>query len=74
MIETLWNWWVFDFWRSVASLAVGLLVIAPFFLIPSVRKRIKKSDIDIEAIGLLTIVAAIIGIGCYNYFGAGSGT
>lgn len=73
MFEQIANWWQFNFWLSLASLGVGLAVVAPFMLNRSIRKKFSRSEIDIEAIGLATLVVAVIAIGCYNYFGAGSG-
>ena len=73
MFEQLATWWQFNFWLSLASLGVGLAVVSPFLLSRTLRKRFMRSDLDLEAIGLLTIVVVIIAIGCYNYFGAGSG-
>jgi len=65
--------WQFNFWRGLASLCAGLLVISPCLLVPSLRRNILKADLDIEAIGLIALVVAIVAIGCYNYFGGTSG-
>jgi hypothetical protein len=73
MFEQLLHWLQFNFWLSVASLGVGLAVVLPFLLNQSIRKKFLRADLDIEAIGLLTITVAIIAIGCYNYFRVGSG-
>jgi threonine/homoserine/homoserine lactone efflux protein len=73
MLEHLATWWQFNFWLSLASLAVGIAVVSPFLLSRGLRKKFMRSDLDLESIGLLTIVVVIIAIGCYNYFGAGSG-
>ena len=74
MIDRLWNWMVLDFWRTVASFAAGVLIIATISLIPSFRKRLEKTDVDIEGIGMIALITAIVAVGCYNYFGSGSGT
>lgn len=74
MLSQLLDSWQFNFWRGLASLCAGLLVISPCLLVPSLRRNILKADLDIEAIGLIALVVAIVAIGCYNYFGGTSGT
>lgn len=73
MLSQLLDSWQFNFWRGLASLCAGLLVISPCLLVPSLRRNILKADLDIEAIGLIALVVAIVAIGCYNYFGGTSG-
>ena len=73
MLSQLLDSWQFNFWRGLASLCAGLLVISPCLLVPSLRRKILKADLDIEAIGLIALVVAIVAIGCYNYFGGISG-
>ncbi len=73
MLSQLLDSWQFNFWRGLASLCAGLLVISPCLLVPSLRRKILKADLDIEAIGLIALVVAIVTIGCYNYFGGTSG-
>jgi len=73
MLSQLLDSWQFSFWRGLASLCAGLLVISPCLLVPSLRRKILKADLDIEAIGLIALVVAIVAIGCYNYFGGPSG-
>ena len=74
MLDQLQGSFQFDFWRSVACLAAGVAVVAPCLLVPTWRRRILSSDIDIEGIGLIVLVVAIVAVGCYNYFGAANGT
>jgi len=73
MLSQLLDSWQFNFWRGLASLCAGLLVISPCLLAPSLRRKILKADLDIEAIGLIALAVAIVAIGCYNYFGGTSG-
>lgn len=68
MLDQLWNSWQFNVWLGLASLGAGLVVVAPFLLVPSWRRRILRSDIDIEGVGLITLTVLIIAIGFYNYF------
>ncbi len=72
MFDQLVNSWKFDFWLGLASLVAGLIVISPLLLSSRFRKR--ALDFDLEAIGLFALVVLVVSIGCYNYFGAGSGT
>jgi hypothetical protein len=66
--------WKFNFWLGLASLGIGLVVVAPCLLVPSWRRRILRSYVDIEGIGFIVLVVAIFAIGCYNHFGSGTGT
>lgn len=68
MLDQLWNSWQFNVWLGLASLGAGLVVVAPCLLVPSWRRRILRSDIDIEGVGLITLTVLIIAIGFYNYF------
>jgi threonine/homoserine/homoserine lactone efflux protein len=68
MIDQLLNSWQFNFWLGLASLGAGLVVVAPCLLVPSWRRRILRSDIDIEGVGLIALTVVIIAIGFYNYF------
>jgi threonine/homoserine/homoserine lactone efflux protein len=68
MIDQFLNSWQFNFWLGLASLGAGLVVVAPCLLIPSWRRRILRSDIDIEGVGLIALTVVIIAIGFYNYF------
>ncbi|HEY1136128.1 MAG TPA: hypothetical protein VGE64_01415 [Xanthomonadaceae bacterium] len=68
MIDQLWNSWQFNVWLGLASLGAGLIVVAPCLLVPSWRRRILRSGVDIEGVGLIALVVVIVAIGCYNYF------
>lgn len=68
MIDQLWNSWQFNVWLGLASLGAGLAVVAPCLLVPSWRRRILRSGVDIEGVGLIALVVVIVAIGCYNYF------
>lgn len=68
MLDQLWHSWQHHFWLSLASIGAGLVVLAPCLLVPSWRRRILRSDIDIEGVGLITMVVVIAAIGFYNYF------
>ncbi|WP_334178941.1 hypothetical protein [Pseudoxanthomonas sp.] len=70
MAEQLVEFWQWQFWLGLISLGAGLAVIAPCLLVPSWRRRILKADLDIEGVGLITLVVAIIAAGCYNYIGS----
>jgi threonine/homoserine/homoserine lactone efflux protein len=69
MIDQLWNSWQFNVWLGLAGLGAGLIVVAPCLLVPSWRRRVLRSDIDIEGVGLIALTVVIVAIGCYNYFG-----
>ena len=73
MLKTIFDWWQFNFWFGTACLAAGIAVVLPFLLSKTFRKRFARSDIDLEAIGLIALVIAVIIIGLYNYFGRSSG-
>jgi hypothetical protein len=69
MIDQLWNSWQFNVWLGLASLGAGLAVVAPCLLVPSWRRRILRSGIDIEGVGLIALTVLVVAIGCYNYLG-----
>lgn len=73
MLSQLLDTWQFNFWRGLASLCAGLVVISPCLLVPGLRRKILKADLDIEGVGLIALVFAIVAIGCYNHFGGTSG-
>ena len=73
MLSQILDTWQFNFWLGLASLCAGLVVISPCLLVPSLRRKIVKADLDIEGVGLIALVVAIVAIGCYNYFGGTSG-
>ncbi|GAB3745228.1 hypothetical protein [Lysobacter olei] len=73
MLDAIFDWWQFDFWFKTICLAAGIAVVLPFLMSKSFRKRFARSDVDLEAIGLIALVAAVIIIGLDNYFWRGSG-
>ena len=74
MLAELWDAWQFNFWLGLASLGAGLAVMAPCLLVPSWRRKILQSDLDIEGVGLIALIVVVVAVGCYNYFGASNGT
>ncbi len=56
-----------------ASLGADLVVVTPCLIVPSWRRKILQSDVDIEDVGLITLTVLIVAVACYNYFGAGNG-
>jgi hypothetical protein len=68
MLEAIWSHLQFDFWRGLCCLVAGLVVTAPCLLVPSWRRKILRSDIDLETIGLVALMVLLIAVGCYNYF------
>jgi hypothetical protein len=73
MLSQLWQSWQFNVWLGLASLAAGLAVISPCLLVPAWRRKLLRADLDIEGVGLIALVVALVAVGCYNYFGAGGG-
>lgn len=74
MLGELWQSWQFNVWLGLASIGAGLVVVSPCLLVPSWRRKLLKADLDIEGIGLIALVVALVAFGTYNYVGAGSGT
>jgi hypothetical protein len=73
MFSQVWYFLQFNFWLRLASLGAGLAVVAPCLLVPTWRRKILRSDIDIDIIGLIALIVAIVAIGCYNHFRASNG-
>jgi hypothetical protein len=73
MLGELWDSWQFNFWLGLASLGAGLAVVSPCLLVPSWRRKFLQADLDIEGTGLVALAVVLVSVGCYNYFGAGSG-
>ena len=74
MLSELWGHWQFNFWLGLASLAAGLAVVLPCLLVPSWRRKILNADLDIEAVGAIALVVALVTVGFYNRFGGSNGT
>lgn len=73
MINQIFDVWQFNLWLGLASLFAGLVAVSPCLLVPSLRRKILRADLDIESIGSVVLVAAIVAIGCYNYFSRTNG-
>lgn len=73
MLGQLWDSWQLNFWLGLASLGAGLVVVMLFLLIPAWRRKFLRSGMDIEGVGLVALMVVIVAIGCYNYFGGGTG-
>ena len=74
MLDELWGSWQFNFWLGLAGLGAGLVVVSPCLLVPSWRRKLLQSDLDIEGVGLIALTVVLVAVGFYNYFGAGGGT
>ena len=68
MLHELSNWWQWNFWLGLASLAAGIAVISPFLLSKRFRKLFSRGDFDLEGIGLIALILAVIAVGLYNRF------
>jgi hypothetical protein len=55
-------------WFDVACLAAGIAVVSPVLLSRSLRKRLARSDLDLEKIGLIALIIGLVAIGAYNRF------
>ena len=73
MLDQLWHFTQFNFWRGLICLIAGTVVVAPCLLVPSWRRKIAKSDVDLEVVGLIALIVLIVAVALYNNFGAGSG-
>ena len=73
MLDAIWHHMHYEFWRSLVCLCAGAAAVAPALLVPAWRRRIFRSDVDLEEIGLLVLVVLIVAIGCYNYLGSSNG-
>lgn len=73
MINQIFDVWQFKLWLGLASLCAGLVAVSPCLLVPSLRRKILRADLDIESIGSVVLIAAVVAIGCYNYFSRTNG-
>lgn len=74
MLSQLWESWQFNLGLGLASLGAGLLVVSPCLLVPSWRRKLLRSNLDIEGVGLIALTVALAAVGCYNYISAGNGS
>jgi uncharacterized membrane protein (DUF4010 family) len=73
MLKTIVRWWQFHFWLGTACLVAGIAVVSPFLPSKAFGKWFGRSDIDLETLGLVVLVVAVVIIGLYNYLGRSSG-
>ena len=74
MLAEISQWIPFNTWLSLASIVVGVVVISPLLLSKSFRKRAEGiGSGDLEGIGLIVLVVAIVCIGLYNYLSSSAG-
>jgi hypothetical protein len=71
MLNAVIDFWRSGFWFDVACLAAGTAVVSPFLLSKSLRKRLARSDLDVEKIGLIMLILALVVIGACNRFSQG---
>lgn len=71
MLNAVVDFWRSGFWFEVACFAAGIAVVSPFLLSRSLRKRIARSDLDLEKIGLIVLILALVVIGACNRFSQG---
>lgn len=70
MLQEIIGFWQFNVWRGLVSLAAGLVVVSPCLLVSSWRRRLLRSDVDIEDVGAIALVVLLVAVGCYHYVGA----
>ena len=73
MFDQLWHFTQFNFWRGLICLIAGMVVVAPCMLVPSWRRKIARSDVDLEIVGLTALIVVIVAVALYNNLGTGSG-
>ncbi|MFC0682923.1 hypothetical protein ACFFGH_34275 [Lysobacter korlensis] len=74
MISDFIGWIQFRTWLELACFAAGLAVLLPLTVSGRLRRRLARLDSDdVQAVGLVVLVLAVIGVGLYNRFGAGFG-
>ncbi|XQA65124.1 hypothetical protein ACM9XC_17045 [Xanthomonas sacchari] len=74
MPSQLWESWRFNLGLGLASLGAGLLVVSPCLLVPSWRRKLLRSNFDIEGAGLIALMVVLVAVCFYNYVSAGNGT
>jgi hypothetical protein len=70
MLHAFWDWTKFGLGFGFACLVAGLIVTLPLLLFKPLRKRFSRSKYDVETIGAVALVGALLVIGLYNHFGA----
>jgi hypothetical protein len=68
MLNAIADFWRSGFWFDVAFLTAGIAVVSPVLLSKSLRKRLARSDLDLEKIGLIALILGLVAIGVYNRF------
>ncbi|MDQ7760543.1 hypothetical protein RAB70_03450 [Xanthomonas sontii] len=74
MLSQIWESWQFNLGLGLASLGAGLLVVSPCLLVPSWRRKLLRSNLDMEGVGLIALTVVLVAVGFYNYVSAGNGT
>ncbi|MCW0400005.1 hypothetical protein NB688_003536 [Xanthomonas sacchari] len=74
MLSQIWESWQFNLGLGLASLGAGLLVVSPCLLVPSWRRKLLRSNLDMEGVGLIALTVVLVAFGFYNYVSAGNGT
>lgn len=74
MLGQIWESWQFNLGLGLASLGAGLLVVSPCLLVPSWRRKLLRSNLDMEGVGLIALTVVLVAVGFYNYVSAGNGT
>ncbi|SHL71947.1 hypothetical protein [Rhodanobacter sp. OK091] len=70
MLHAFWDWTKFGLGFGLACLVAGLIVTLPLLLFKPLRKRFSRSNYDVETIGAVALLGALLVIGLYNHFGA----
>jgi len=70
MLHAFWDWTKFGLGFGVVCLAAGLVITLPLLFFKPLRNRFSRSEFDVETIGALALVVALLAIGLYNHFGA----
>jgi len=74
MISEVWKSWQVDFQIGLVFLGVGLVVVLPCLLFPSLRRKILRSDIEIEIVGAIAFFFVVAAVVLYNYLRTHSGS
>jgi hypothetical protein len=70
MLHAFWDWTKFGLGFGLVCLVAGLVVTLPLLLVKPLQKSFSSSKYDVETIGVVALVVALLVIGLYNHFGA----